>query len=65
MKRKKSIFKILSSICLLFVLAFGLIFIIGSCGGGGDGDIPPTTTVNDTTTTIQFGEATFGQVTFE
>ena len=51
MKMKNNILKILRYFCLLFVIAFGLIAIIGSGGGGGDGDDSTTATTTTTTTT--------------
>ena len=43
MKMKNTILKMFRYSCLLFVIVFGLIAIIGTNGGGGNGDSTTTT----------------------
>ncbi len=52
MKMKNEILKMLRYFCLLFVIVFGLMTIVGTGGGGGgDDDTTITTTTTSTTTT--------------
>ena len=52
MKMKKKILKILRYSCLLFIIVFGLMAIIGTNGGGGDGDNGNGGSITDPTATI-------------